>query len=229
LLPLTVKPLNLDTQEHTSALSIGKILQDSTLVEELPSRSQTFSSDAEHLISYIHGLSPRVRAIFDCGALIIELGNQEVVEVWLKMCDEAIVAAVFFDGEELSVIDRGRHKMLLHTSPYARRLESCIVFLDQAHCRGTDLQLSPSCRAAVTIGIGLTGDQLVQACGRLRKLGHGQSLTFIVPNDAALRIRERLGMSDAEEDEDEDSIGATEVVLACITEIWVDNEKKAVP
>ena len=62
-----------------------------------------------------------------------------------------------------------------------KQLDVCIVYLDESHTRGTDLKLPRNYRAVVTLGAQLTKDRLTQACMRLRKLGHGQSVTFIVP------------------------------------------------
>jgi hypothetical protein len=50
----------------------------------------------------------------------------------------------------------------LQTSPYADQLDVCLVFLDEAHTRGTDLKLPDNYRAAVTLGANLTKDRLVQ-------------------------------------------------------------------
>ena len=48
------------------------------------------------------------------------------------------------------------------SSPFNRQLDKCIVYLDDAHTRGTDLKLPRETRAAVTLGPKVTKDRLLQ-------------------------------------------------------------------
>jgi len=160
LLPLAVKHLDLPSQSHTNALVLQYLLQDESSVEALPPR--TSGTDAEQLLSVVIRMQPEVRVILDCGASILEQNNQQVAEAWLKMCNENIQAVVFFADEELSVLDRAGRIEPLQTSPYAKQLDVCLVYLDEAHTRGTDLKLPRDYRAAVTLGQGLVKDKLTQ-------------------------------------------------------------------
>jgi hypothetical protein len=162
LLPLTVKHLDLPSQSHTNALVLRYLLQEETSVELLPPRTKTNSSDAEHLLSLVVRMQPEVRVILDCGASILEQNNKQVAEAWLNMRDICIQAVVFFDDEELSVLDRAGRIEPLQTSPFAKQLDVCLVYLDEAHTRGTDLKLPRNYRAAVTLGQGLVKDKLTQ-------------------------------------------------------------------
>jgi hypothetical protein len=85
-----------------------------------------------------------------------------VLRSWLKIRDSCIQAVVFFDDEELSVLDRAGRIEPLQTSPFAKQLDVCLVYLDEAHTRGTDLKLPRNYRAAVTLGQGLVKDKLTQ-------------------------------------------------------------------
>lgn len=160
LLPLTVKQLDLPSQSHTNALFLRYLLQEETSVEALPPRGGV--SDAQHLLSVVIQMQPEVRVILDCGASILEQNNQQVAETWLGMCNESIQAVVFFAEEELSVLDRAGRTEPLQTSPFSKQLEVCLVYLDEAHTRGTDLKLPRNYRAAVTLGQGLVKDKLTQ-------------------------------------------------------------------
>ena len=81
-------------------------------------------------------------------------------------------AVVFFDeDDELSVLDRDGNVDSLQTSSFLTRMEACLVFLDEAHTRGTDLKLPADYRAAVTLGPHLTKDRLVQ--GEISKILFG--------------------------------------------------------
>jgi hypothetical protein len=162
LLPLTVKHLDLPSQSHTNALVLQYLLQEETSVELLPPRTAGYGSDAEHLLALVVQMQPEVRVILDCGASILEQNNRQVVEAWLGLSDGRIQAVAFFHDEELSVLDRAGRIEPLQTSPFAKQLGVCLVYLDEAHTRGTDLKLPRDYRAAVTLGQGLVKDKLTQ-------------------------------------------------------------------
>jgi hypothetical protein len=162
LLPLSVKHIHLPSQAHTNALVLQYLLQDETSVELLPPRNSASGSDAEHLLALIVRMQPDVRVFLDCGASILEQNNRQVAEAWLNMRDGHIQAVVFFHNEELSVLDRAGRVEPLQTSPFAKQLDVCLIYLDEAHTRGTDLKLPRNYRAAVTLGQGLVKDKLTQ-------------------------------------------------------------------
>ncbi|KAI6451532.1 hypothetical protein MCOR17_009703 [Pyricularia oryzae] len=108
---------------------------------------------------------------------------------------------------------------LLQTSPFATALDVCLVFLDEAHTRGTDLKLPDDYRAAVTLGAYLTKDRLVQACMRMRKLGKGQTVVFCIPPEIRVKILQKV-----HKDED-DSIELVDVLHWAITETWADIQR----
>jgi hypothetical protein len=47
-------------------------------------------------------------------------------------------------------------------STFADDLSECLVYLDEAHTRGTDLKLPPRAVGALTLGLGQTKDHTVQ-------------------------------------------------------------------
>jgi hypothetical protein len=164
VLPLNVKHLDLDMQRHTNALVLAHLLQDENSVTLLPPRASEKGSDAEHLLKVVNSMEPPTRVILDVGAQILELNNFQVAEKWLETSKEDTTKAVIFfnDDEELSVLDRRGCVELLQVSPFAKQLGDCLIYLDEAHTRGTDLKLPRNYRAAVTLGANLTKDRLVQ-------------------------------------------------------------------
>jgi len=170
LLPLDVYHLDLDRQKHTNALVLKHILQPENSVHVLPSRNTSSQdgshlSNADQLLKSVKVMHPVVKVILDVGAQILEFNNQQVVEKWLgtwEDTDETEAAVFFNENGELSVIDKKGQVEPLQVSPYANRLDVCLVFLDEAHTRGTDLRLPTDYRAAVTLGPKLTKDRLVQ-------------------------------------------------------------------
>jgi hypothetical protein len=164
VLPLSVEHLDVPTQKHTNALVLAYLLQDENSVKILGPRTAFQGSDAENLLGIVHKMSPPTRVILDVGAQILELNNRQVAERWLSISDEEHSKAVVFfnDDEELSVLDRRGRVELLHESPFSKHLGDCLIYLDEAHTRGTDLKLPRDYRAAVTLGANLTKDRLVQ-------------------------------------------------------------------
>lgn len=162
LLPLSMEQVNLPSQSHTNAMVLSLLFQDrQTLVECLPPR--TDETDAEHLLTAVANMASEIRVIIDCGATILEQNNKQIVEAWLGITDRnQIEAAVFFDDEELSVLDRTGRVESFRISPFAQQMDRCIVYLDESHSRGIDLKLPRHYRAGVTLGSGLTKDKLVQ-------------------------------------------------------------------
>lgn len=193
------------------------MLQDETSVELLPSRtSLSKSSDAEHLLNVIENLKSNIRVILDCGASILEQNNRQVATKWLDLRGDEIQAVVFFDDDELSVLDRSGRVESFQTSSFGKHLDVCLIYLDEEHTRGTDLRLPRDYRAAVTLGSQLTKDRLTQACMRMRKLGHGQAVTFIVPEEISTKIREFTCKSATE------TIEVCDVLYWSIGETWQD-------
>lgn len=179
LLPLSVQHLDLSTQKHTNALVLEYLLRDENSVRILGSRAEFMGSDAENLLRVVQTMSPPTRVILDVGAQILELNNNQVAEKWLQMSDDEHTKAVVFfsNDEELSVLDRRGHVELLNESPFSKQLGDCLIYLDEAHTRGTDLKLPTEYRAAVTLGPHLTKDRLVQ--GMYHILDH---LLYLIPS-----------------------------------------------
>jgi hypothetical protein len=93
---------------------------------------------------------------------MLEMTNQQLIAHWLSL-KEHIAAGVFFDdADNLSVLSRDGVVEPLHSSSFFQRLDQCIVYLDDAHTRGTDLKLPLNFRAMVTLGPKVTKDRLVQ-------------------------------------------------------------------
>jgi hypothetical protein len=110
---------------------------------------------------------------------MLDMQNAELVTRWLQLRPEGVSAAVFVnDRDELCVCSVDGTTELLDTSPFKHQrtpyvprflplltpqlVDKCVVYLDDAHTRGTDLKLPRNTRAAVTLGPKVTKDRLVQ-------------------------------------------------------------------
>ncbi|KDQ19218.1 hypothetical protein BOTBODRAFT_184299 [Botryobasidium botryosum FD-172 SS1] len=126
--------------------------------------------------------SPPIRVLLDVGAQMLDMQNGALAKYWLSLVEDGVGAAIFFnDHDELVVCTRDGSVELLATSSFRNQLGRCLVYLDDAHTRGTDLKLPRGTRAAVTLGPKVTKDRLLQGCMRMRMLGDGHSLMFFAP------------------------------------------------
>ncbi|OCK75836.1 hypothetical protein K432DRAFT_429141 [Lepidopterella palustris CBS 459.81] len=227
LLPLSIEHLDLAEQQHTNALVLNYLLRSENSVKEIypeDAQGQARQSVAEFLLRTVVQSTPKIQVILDVGAQILELENLDVAKTWLAMVplSEADAAIFFNDKDELSVVTRNGLVQSFVTSPYSTQIASCLVFLDEAHTRGTDLELPDDYRAAVTTGPKLTKDRLVQACMRMRKLGKGQSLVFYVPEEIRRKISKLRNIPKGR------PIETVDVLMWSVCETW-DEFHKSIP
>ncbi|KIK69250.1 hypothetical protein GYMLUDRAFT_255795 [Collybiopsis luxurians FD-317 M1] len=140
-----------------------------------------------------------VQVLLDVGAQMLDLKNDALAREWLKLRPDMSAAIFFNDKDEMIVVSQDGTEELLISSPFKGQLDQCLVYLDDAHTRGTDLKLPINSRAAVTLGPKVTKDRLIQGCMRMRKLGYGQSAIFFAPfeTDKAIRDKRKSGSRSA--------------------------------
>ncbi|KAF5023718.1 hypothetical protein F66182_4222 [Fusarium sp. NRRL 66182] len=187
MLPQTIRQDDLPSLVQTNA----EVL--SYLLEPRNQRCyQAVDSNGRHLTeSGLLELLRResIQILIDVGAHILEMENHHLAATWLDIYPDA-QGAVYFDADSRIMV-RARFQRApvpLLASPFADNLDQCVVYIDQAHTRGTDLKLPIYARGAVTLGLGQTKDQTVQAAMRLRQLGSTQSMAFIVPPEVYRNI-----------------------------------------
>ncbi|TGO48153.1 hypothetical protein BCON_0249g00010 [Botryotinia convoluta] len=223
ILPLSIQQRDLEEQLSTNAEVLACLLQsenkfDSTI------KSEDFN--AEILLKLAVTSKPTIRVILDVGAQVLELRNEEVASRWLAQLPvtDEVQAAVFFDSsDELCVLNRDGVAEPLTISPFAKQMDRCVIYLDESHTRGTDLQLPANYRAIVTLGPDLNKDRLAQACMRMRKLGKGQSVLFCAPKDIQRKIIHCTDMTQS------DQIEVKHVLLWCIRNTLDQVRKSIVP
>lgn len=163
-LPLAMNFQELPSQEHTNALVLEHLLHPKNFVAPLPPRRAASDSDFAAFLNLFETMASKPRVILDVGAQILDRDNLGVVRDWLGAnCAQGAHAAIFFDdNDELCVFDRSGRIEPLQVSSYAKHLDDCLVYLDEAHTRGTDLKMPDDWLAAVTLGPNVTKDRLVQ-------------------------------------------------------------------
>ncbi|KAH6974679.1 hypothetical protein EDB80DRAFT_830861 [Ilyonectria destructans] len=227
VLPLDMKQLDLPEQKHTNALVPEYLLRPENAIALMPPEMKGAALDSNSLLDMVTNMASNTRVILDVGAQVIEFTNLEFSKEWLKCYkgDEHTQAVIFFnDSDEIVVLDRSGKVEELQTSPFADQLDQCLVFLDEAHTRGTDLRLPANYQAAVTLGANLTKDRLVQACMRMRKLGKGQTVVFCIPREIEQKILLLLG----QELPSSHNITVSDVLCWAITETC-QNMRREVP
>jgi hypothetical protein len=105
---------------------------------------------------------PEIRVLLDVGAQMLELRNEELARHWLSLRPDVSAAIFFNDSDRLTVITPDGTIEPFISSSFNQQLERCVVYLDDAHTRGTDLNFPQGTRAAVTLGQNVTKDRLVQ-------------------------------------------------------------------
>ncbi|CAF3750887.1 unnamed protein product, partial [Rotaria sordida] len=175
LLPIHIRQYDLPELQKTDAIVVNNLLQ----IENENYQFLSINVTSENILKQIIEYKEIINVILDVGALFIDGTNQDIAIKWLNLSDKNIIDyVVYFDSDSIIVCDRQFHRHPFVTSPASERLDRCIFYLDEIHTRGTDFKFPQVFKAAVTLGNGLTKDRFVQACMRMRKLGHGHSLIF---------------------------------------------------
>ncbi|PQE25690.1 p-loop containing nucleoside triphosphate hydrolase protein [Rutstroemia sp. NJR-2017a BBW] len=177
LLPETITQNDLPNLLHTNAEVLTYLLQPRNRKYVLAADNRGRHISEHALLKKISAM--KIRILIDAGAAILEMSNAALAKVWLEIDEDADASMYMDDTGKPLIYQRGCKPVPLLASPYADNLYNVLVFIDQAHCRGLDLQLHPQARGALTLGPGLNKDALVQAAMRLRQLATSQSILFI--------------------------------------------------
>ena len=103
-----------------------------------------------------------IRILVDAGAFILEMDNLTLVRTWLQQDSEAQAAVYFGSDNKARVHYKTGQTVPLLATQFAGNLEGCLVYIDEAHTRGTDLKLPSHAQGALTLGLNQTKDQTVQ-------------------------------------------------------------------
>ncbi|CVK86307.1 uncharacterized protein FPRN_06247 [Fusarium proliferatum] len=182
MLPLNIQQQDLPSLHHTSAEVLTYLLHPRNRRCILPQDVRTLHMGRATEMDLLWCLqSKSIRILIDAGAQILEMDNYTLVQQWLKI-DHFALAGLYFDEENKPwILTKEGRKTPLLASPFADDLSNCLVYLDEAHTRGTDLRLPPKAKGALTLRLGQTKDHTVQAAMRLRQLGTTQIVSFFVP------------------------------------------------
>lgn len=160
LLPLNIEQRDLDGLAHTNAEVLTYLLQprNRTYIPATDSSGRRLTEYNFLRLIFKNG----IRMLLDAGAQILELDNFNLAKKWLSVDNEAEAAVYFDEDDKAYVLYRDERRVPLAASPFNDNLENCVVYLDEAHTRGTDLRMPARSTAALTLGPGQTKDHTVQ-------------------------------------------------------------------
>ncbi|KAF9016696.1 hypothetical protein BDZ89DRAFT_1075364 [Hymenopellis radicata] len=166
LLPTSITQEDPVDQGGTNALVLTYLLRPENASYHCTRNRGGKSSSGIEIIKLISS-KPAIRVLLDVGAQMLDMSNQALVENWLALMPADVEAGIFFNSEdEFTTITRAGIVEPLISSPFKNQTGKCIVYLDDAHTRGTDLKLPLHWQAAVTLGKKVTKDRLIDAAIR---------------------------------------------------------------
>jgi hypothetical protein len=167
LLPTSIQQHDLPEQLKTNALVMSYLLQpENQGYHIMPKQATKQCRSTEVFLDRLVRKHPDVRVLLDIGAQMLEMQNHDLVEYWLVHANpdpDTISAGVYFNKhDELVVLTRDGSVQVYESSPYKYTMDKVLVYLDDAHTRGTDLKFPRNMTAAATLGPQTTKDRLVQ-------------------------------------------------------------------
>lgn len=177
LLPTSITQEDPDFVLGTNALVLRHVLRPENDHYEYIEGDNYGKVSANDFLERLVKQDPKIQVLLDVGAQMLELQNKELVQHWLSLRPDVPAAIFFNESDHLTVITPDGTIEPFISSPFNRQLTKCVIYLDDAHTRGTDLELPKGMRAAVTLGSRVTKDRLVQGTS-VRGLPKEKELTL---------------------------------------------------
>ncbi len=133
-------------------------------------------------------------SLIDTAGLFRGLSNEAVArEILNQSCwgNTSITGVVYYGEDDKHWVVERNHAPQRLTDSYPK--EHLIAYWDQKHTTGSDLKLSQTMTAVVTVSRHTSLRDLLQAVWRLRQLGQGQVVSFAVSQEDYDSIKETLG------------------------------------
>lgn len=171
----------------TNGKMIDVIIKETVEIIELvegPAIYAILSLVSENIMEY--------HVLIDAGALLAGNDNCDIASKFIQLKNFPFQGVVFPEARggntsQWKIMDRFRKILPLSLSSIPEH--ECFAIFDEPRCRGSDLKLSPTAVALLTIGPGLCKDKLMQAAGRMRKIGRSQKLVIIGQQDVFAEMR----------------------------------------
>ena len=162
LLPTLITQEDPDSELGTNALALQHLLRPENDHYECTEGDDGEREFSAAFLQRLVNQDPEIRVLLDIGAQMLDLQNEELARHWLSLRPDVSAAIFFNSSDHLTVVTSDGTIEPFISSPFNRQLDKCVVYLDDAHTRGTDLRFPQGMRAAVTLGPKVTKDRLVQ-------------------------------------------------------------------
>ncbi|VEU35420.1 unnamed protein product [Pseudo-nitzschia multistriata] len=181
LLPPTIVQENIESLKMTNGVQLISLLRE----ENNDYCSLTNDDTTDEIIKRVfmeRSKQSIVNVVLDAGALVLHKSNRDFARAWLQIRTD-MDAVAFFEGSTVFVLTQDGIMTKFDSSPFCSDMSRCLLYLDDIHTRGSDFLLPLNTRAVLTLGKGMQKDKFIQACMRMRQLGHGQSITFVASRE----------------------------------------------
>jgi len=167
--------------DGTNGKMLEMIIKHTVDVQQLGTEAQCFQSLVNIISKCTKERSKLIHAIIDCGALLAGTDLHKISTIILNILPIKEFGGVLFydavNSHNWVILERSGRLLPKDISPITE--EKAFVIFDEPRCRGTDLKLRPKAIALLTLAPKLCKDKLMQAAGRLRKLGRDQKLIMV--------------------------------------------------
>eukprot|EP01083_Nonionella_stella_P133357 405414_1 len=187
LYPLSITQNDLEFVKNTNC-KLDEMLSRFPLTHHLQSNKKLFPHD-------LNDMNTNINILLDVGA-IVQYENKTFAQKWLELRSD-MKAVLFFDtSNRLKVLMRTAsdqntpfEELLYEISYFKGNLKHVLVYLDDFHCRGTDLPFPDGSIACLTLGAGLERDKLAQGAMRMRKLeSKKHSIEYLCSYDVKMQL-----------------------------------------
>ena len=135
--------------------------------------------------------------VIDAGALLVGKELREIVE-WVANHEQfphQFRGISFCDENVWKVYDLNSREFIEKGTSIPDH-ETFVIF-DECRTRGADMKMNADVVAALSLSPVLTKDSLMQAVGRLRKIGRDQKVVILLTNEVKVKIKEKFGFEDS--------------------------------
>jgi len=181
----------LSTLNDPTVVDVDTALASAMMFPDPRTGADTWSVRA--LLTAFAKADPPYHALIDCGALITGLSNELTSRFLLQEGLETMDGVVYLDdSNQKMVIMRGRAEPVpLAECGLAKGRR--VTLYDQSHTTGTDLKQDPAARALLTVGKDNTLRDVFQAAWRMRGIGKGQTISFLITPEVETLVRRCRG------------------------------------
>ena len=178
--------------DGTNGKMIEMMLEHTVAVRQLGPEAPNSDLLVNLIKEGITGSSQIMHALIDCGALLAGTDLLDFSKrILVLLPTDEFGGVLFFDGarsHEWIILERTGRLLQKDISP-VKESEAFAIF-DEPRCRGTDLKLRSDAIALLTLAPKLCKDKLMQAAGRLRKLGRDQKLVIAGGSDVFSKLKD---------------------------------------